>query len=54
MKRQKPNFLRDWFDEFTRWEKWHDRKLERIIWKRTIRKELNDKDISSDSEQQSS
>lgn len=44
MKRQKPNFLRDWFDEFTRWEKIHDRKLERIMWKRNIRKELNEKD----------
>lgn len=40
MKRQKPNFMRDWFDEFTRYEKWWTRKMERLKWKRQIRKEI--------------
>lgn len=49
MKRQKPNFIRDWFDEYTRFDKWFCRKLERIIWKRNIRKEINGKEISGNS-----
>ena len=40
MKRQKPNFMRDWFDEFTPFEKWWNRKMERLNWKRWIRNEL--------------
>lgn len=42
MKRQKPSFMRDWFDEFTRYEKWWNRKMERLKWKRHIRKEIQD------------
>jgi len=42
MKHQKPNFMRDWFDEFTRYEKWWTRKMERLKWKRQIKKELKD------------
>lgn len=42
MKKQKPNFIRDWFDEFTRFDKWFNRKLERLNWKRQIRKDLKD------------
>ena len=46
MKRKKPNFIRDWFDEYTRFDKWFCRKLERIIWKRKIRNEVNDELLS--------
>lgn len=38
MKRQKPNFIRDWADEFTRWDKWFARKMERLLWKRSLSK----------------
>lgn len=41
MKRQKPNFIKDWADEFTPFSKWFSRKLERTLWKRQIE---NDKE----------
>ena len=34
--------MRDWFDEFTRWEKRWNRKMERLKWKRQIEKEKKD------------
>lgn len=40
MKRQKPIMVRDWFDEFTRFEKWWNRKMERIRGKRQLEKEI--------------
>ena len=40
MKRQKPNFIKDWADEFTPWSKWFARKMERLLWKREIQKEF--------------
>jgi len=40
MKRQKPNFIKDWADEFTRWDKWFARKMERLLWKRYIQKQF--------------
>lgn len=42
MKRQKPNFIRDWADEFSRLEKIFQRRLERLIWKRNIVKGMKD------------
>lgn len=42
MKRQKPTFRKEWWDEFTRFDKWFSRKLERLGWKRKIRKEVKD------------
>lgn len=41
MKRQKPMYSKDWYDEFTRWEKWYKRKLERIVGKRELKKLIN-------------
>lgn len=42
MKRQKPNFIKDWADDLTRWGKWYARKMERVMWKRKIRKEQDE------------
>ena len=40
MKRQKPMFIKEWADEFTRFSKWYARKMERTLGKRELKKEI--------------
>ena len=48
MKRQKPSFKKDYWDEFTPWWKKYANRFERIQWKRLIKKEKGELDVRNE------